>query len=181
MKNKYILFITASLINLFTLMGQDLVLASNKTTGENETKLASGSVKIDYYVPSIGDQLKAISPELAGNHTFGVNIARQLYLLESTYTYKVPVSPGNPTLKTIIQKPVIYSAVYKIEKQLRKDVKSKKIDINTASLELGKVLETAICIFNQETKTLEDKIYNVKDNSELIEIFTNEIRLHFLN
>jgi hypothetical protein len=182
MKLKYIPFIYLLFFLSFNILtAQDLVFASKVSGNELSVRKVSESLIMEYSVTTQSDRLKEITPDLAGSCFFGDEVAKQEYLFESTYTYKVPVSPGNPALKTIVQKPILYSSVRKIEKQIRKDLRGKKIDIKTATVKYSRVLEIAICIFNQDTEKLEQRIKDTSNNNQLLELFTEEIRLKYIN
>lgn len=181
MRLRYLILNIALVLGSNHIFSQDIVMASKTTGAENTSVISTGIEKIEFSVLSLNDRLKEITPELAGSHLFGNDVAKQEYLFNNTYTYKVQVSPGNPTLKTMTQKPTIYTAVRKIEKQLKKDLRGKKIDAETASLKYSKVLEIAICVFNLDTVQLEEKIKGATDGSDLLNIFTEEIRLNYIN
>jgi hypothetical protein len=132
---------------------------------------------MEYRVLSYKEMLERITPEMAGNHFLGADIARQYYLFNDLYTYEVPVSPGNPANKTMVEKPSIYSAVRKIEKQIRKDLKSKKIDKDSAQAKFRDVLDVAISTYYSDTNLLEDAIQNAGSSNELTEIFTEGVIL----
>jgi len=169
------------LIGNLSIYCQDLADASKASGLKTNSLYNLTKANFEYNVVSYSGQIHEISVDMAGNHVFGEEAAKKVYLVDDMYTYEVPVSPGNPTTKRMIQKPVIYSAVKKIEKQLKKDVRVNKTDFNTASMKFNKVLEVAICIFNADTQYLEEKIKKISTTNELISIFTDEIQLNFLN
>lgn len=181
MKMVKLLLIIFLIGNLSIIYCQDLADASKASGLKTNSFYNIKKANFEYNVISYHEQIHEISVDMAGNHVFGEEAARKIYLFDDLYTYEVPVSPGNPTTKRMIQKPVIYSAVKKIEKQLKKDVRVNKTDFNTASMKFNKVLEVAICIFNADTQYLEKKIKKISTTNELIGIFTDEIQLNFLN
>lgn len=68
----------------------------------------------------------------------------------------------------MIRKPGIYNAVRSIEKQLNKDVKSKKLTKEEASDEFANVLKIALAAIDSDTNTFEEALQgNKKDSSRL--------------
>lgn len=137
--------------------------------------------KYEYPVLSYRDEMNAITADVAGKHFLGSEISRQLYLFNEYYTYKVPLSPGNPSTKTMIRKPLIYSTVRKIERGLKKDLAKNRITDTTAREEFSKVLEVAICIVDLNTDELEKEIKNTDDVKDLIMLLTRRVTLEYIN
>jgi len=122
-------------------------------------------------------ELDPITAEMAGEHLFGALIAKKLYLLESKYTYDEPVVPGNPLTKTIIRKPIIYDAVKRIDKQLKRKVKKNEISVETATSILNRVLDISLNIVATDTAIFEEAIVSNSDNSARIELFMKRVNL----
>lgn len=122
-------------------------------------------------------ELKEISTEMSGVHMFGELTAKKLFLLNQKYTSEVPVVPGNPQTRTIIRKPVIYDAVKKIEKELKKSVKNGEKTLETASSEFNQVLDVALNILTSDTKAFEQTISKTDNLYSKIELFTKQVNL----
>lgn len=148
---------------------------------EIKTTLPENPIKTPYVFVFNGFshdyELDNITTEMAGEHPFGDKLAKKLFLLSEKYTSEVELIPGNPQTKTVIQKPVIYNAVKRIEKQLKKSVKNGEISLETASNELNQVLDVALNISNTDTKDFEAAIESMNDNAERIELFTKGVNL----
>jgi hypothetical protein len=116
---------------------------------------------------------------MIGEHMLGKLVSEKLYLLESKYTYQVPIVPGNPQTRTIVRKPVIYDAVRKIERHLKKSVKKGEISTETASAEFNKVLDVAFNVLTAETTSFEKAITSTGDVNLLTNLFTKHVTLVF--
>lgn len=123
--------------------------------------------------------LSSVSKELIGEHDFGQLISEKLYLFEAKYTYEIPSIPGNPQMRTMIRKPVIYEAVKKIERHLKKSVKKGDISVETASIDFNKVLDVAFNILTAETDSFEKAIAESKNADSLSALFIKRVNLVF--
>jgi hypothetical protein len=118
--------------------------------------------------------------QVMDEHFLGDSIARKMYLFNTTYTVKTPISPGSPTMKTSIRKPLIYASVRKIERQLKKDIKNNVIKKEAATNSYSKVLDIAINIVNDETEEFEKEIENLNSPELLLQLYTNRVTLRYL-
>ncbi len=107
----------------------------------------------------------------AGNHFLGQQIANKFYRMEQTYTYVEKASPISPSDKIVVQKPVIFYAVQKINKLYKKKLKKGLITEQEAKKELGHILDVAYAIFNQNTEELEDYLRKNKKPEDIQSIF----------
>ena len=123
--------------------------------------------------------LNSISKDMIGEHFLGDQIARKLYLLDSKYTYQVEIVPGNPQTKTVVRKPVIYDAVQKIERHLKKSVKKGDVSIETATQEFNQVLDVAFNVLTADTDSFEKAISKTDDANSLTNLFTKQVKLIF--
>ena len=103
--------------------------------------------------------LKEFTPEelaAAGNHKLGKEVACLYDRFLEAYVVKEEVVPGDPARRTVIKKPSIYNSVCSIERQLNKDIKSKKLTVEEASDEFGDVLRIALAAMGTyESNTFE--------------------------
>ncbi|MBA4409394.1 MAG: hypothetical protein Q8S54_09815 [Bacteroidota bacterium] len=140
----------------------------------------SSSLPVFEFRASLNDyDLNSDSKDIIGEHAFGQKISEKLYLLESKYTYEVPIVPGNPQTRTMIRKPVIYDAVKKIERHLKKSVKKGEISKETASNDFNKVLDIAFNVLTAETESFEKAIGESNDANSLTNLFTKRVILVF--
>jgi len=155
-------------------------LAMNFTGDTKTTKIAAaGLPSFEFRASDNNNELKAISSEMIGEHFLGKLVAEKLYLLNSKYTYEVPIVPGNPQTRTMIRKPVIYDAVKKIERYLKKSVKKGELTTETASAEFNKVLDVAFNVLTAETASFEKAISETNDANSLTNLFTKQVNLVF--
>lgn len=131
----------------------------------------------EFRVYSSAQDLSAISKDMTEEHVLGEMVSQKLYLLDSKYTYQVPIVPGNPQTRTIVRKPVIYDAVRKIERYLKKSVKKGEISIETASNEFNIVLDVANNVFTADTKSFEKAISETDNTDSLINLLTKRVNL----
>jgi len=122
-------------------------------------------------------ELEKITVEMSGEHAFGDVIAKKVYLLDQKYKSEVALIPGNPQTKTVIQKPVLYDAVKRIEKYLKKSVKKGEISLDSATYLYNKVLDVALSIKNANTTNFEDAVSSAENEAAKIELFTKRVNL----
>ena len=159
------------------IFSQDALAMSDSGGEKNSGSSVTGLPVFEFKVYSNENDLNAITQEMAGDHFLGGLVSRKLYLLDSKYTFEVQTVPGNPQTRTIVRKPVIYDAVKKIERYLKKSVKKGETPIENASVEFNKVLDVAINVLTADTKGLEKTISNAGDVAALINLLTKRVNL----
>lgn len=104
----------------------------------------------------------------------GVSNDDLLDQLEGLCVKRVPVVPGDPTMRTIIKKGDIFNAVRKVVKGLDQDVKDNHISNQEADKIKNKVLNVAISAFySDNSKSFEKALReNKKDYHRLVEVFS---------
>lgn len=155
-------------------------LAMNFPGDTKAAKVTSSELpSYEFRASSTDDDLKTISSEMIGEHVLGKLVSEKLYLLEEKYVYQVPIVPGNPQTRTVIRKPVIYDAVMKIEKYLKKSVKKGEITEEVASTDFNKVLDVAFNVLTAETTDFEKTIKETDDVASLTNLFAKRVKLVF--
>lgn len=145
---------------------------------KTETKASKSPLPVfDFAGYSYNYELEKITSEMAGQHVFGDLIAKKVYLLDEKYKSEVALIPGNPQTKTVIQKPVLYDAVKRIEKYLKKSVKKGELSIESATYTFDKVLDIALSIKNADTKNFEAAISSTENDAAKIELFIKRVNL----
>ncbi len=179
MKKKIQFIVIISLLSIGKLFAQD-ALALN-FVGDSNTANSSSTSRVVYEFKAypIEEELNSIPKDMIGEHVFGELISKKMYLFESKYTYQVPIVPGNPQTRTMIRKPVIYDAVMKIERSLKKSLKNGEITKETALSDFNKVLDVALNVLTAETENLEKDIRKTNNISSMTNLFTNRINLVF--
>lgn len=161
------------------LFAQDPLAMAFPADTKKATTNTSNLPVFEFRASSNEFDLSSISKDMIGTHILGDRIAQKLYLLESKYTYEVPIVPGNPQTRLVIRKPVIYEAVMKIERYLKKSVKKGTVSTETASNELNKVLDVAFNVLTADTESFETIIGKTDDAATLTNLFTNHVKLLF--
>lgn len=161
-----------------TTQAQD-ALAANKPEGLPKTvstvvaSNSSGSkgVEIDQFVFS-----KYASKEIEeNNENIEAVLAEKFQILHQTFTYTTPVAPGNPGLKTVVRKPVIYNAMTKLEKHYRKLLKDGSISEREAQIALSKAIDVALAAFYGDTEKFESTLKSTKDIRVVAQIFEQTV------
>jgi hypothetical protein len=123
--------------------------------------------------------LNSITKEMAGEHPLGELVAKKIYLFNEFYTSEENLFPGNPATKTVIKKPVIYEAVKRIERDLKKSVKKGETSVSEASSILNTVLDVALNVQTEDTRDFEKAIQNAGNTKSKIDLFTKMVRLNY--
>jgi len=179
MKPLFILFLSLSI----RLVGQSTVpepiSVAKATLNQGADKIPKTSHSFVFQGFSREYTLSRITPEMSGNHFLGDSIAKRVYLLDENYTSIVAVVPGNPQTKTVIKKPVIYTAVKRVEKYLVKSARKGMISRESAAEELRRVLDIALSIQYEDTRQFEEVIQTLPDEAAIIDLFTKKVYLNF--
>jgi len=172
----HLLFIFFVLSSLKVFAQDDLAMAFPKeVAGANSS--STGLPVFEFRIYTNENDLSTIPKDLIEKHILGESVARKLYFLDSKYTYKVPIVPGNPQMRTIVRKPVIYDAVMKIERYLKKSVKKGAISMETASADFNKVLDVANSVCTVDTKSFEKEISSTNEVVSLVDLLTKRVIL----
>ncbi|MEI7524454.1 MAG: hypothetical protein WCJ95_09005 [Mariniphaga sp.] len=171
------LFIILITLLVERLSAQDGLAVTNSSTFKGSESAGSGITIFEFQTYVTDNDLISISQDLIQDHLFGPLVARKLYLLESKYTFQVPVVPGNPQTKTVIRKAVIYEAVQKIEHFLKKSVRKGILSNEEATKEYNSVLDVALNAFAANSNNFEKIISKTDDPASLLVLFTKRVRL----
>lgn len=172
----HLIFIFFVLTSVKLFAQNDLAMAFPKEVAKTSSSSA-GLPVFEFKVYSNENDLSTISNDMTERHVFGETVSKKLYLLDSKYTYKVPMVPGNPQMRTIVRKPAIYDAVMKIERYLKKSVKKGEISMETASADFNKVLDVANSVCTADTKSFEKEISSTNDVVSLVNLLTKRVNL----
>jgi hypothetical protein len=172
-------FFLLSFVSSTQTFSQDALAMSDPVEAIGNGVSKTGLPVFEFKVYANNNDLDAITKEIAGEHFLGDIVSRKLYLFGSKYTFEVPVVPGNPQTKTVVRKPVIYDAVIKIERFLKRSAKKGEITVEAATEEFNKVLDVAINVLTADTGSLEKAISTTNDTASLISLFTKRVNLVF--
>ncbi len=181
MKTKLMLIIVALMFLKGHLFAQDYAVTNtsfNKNLPNTSKKLATYDFEVYNYVP---EAMKKVTDDMAGNHFLGPEIAKKMYLLDESYTYTELIAPGNPATRTMYKKPVIYNAVVKIDRYIKKCVKTKELTLEEATSKFNKVLDVALNVRSVNTDQFEETIKAQGNNvADVLSLFT-EVHLNYTN
>lgn len=185
MKNLRLIKFNLALLLLLTVrnhsQAQDLVMTTQVSGSYENAPVRKDSRKSFVFLAYSGNEnLSKIDPQMVGEHFLGDHIARKMTLFNSAYTVKTPISPGSPTMKVSIRKPVIYSGVKKVERQLKKELRENMISRENAVIVYNKVLDIALNIVSDETGDFEKEIEKAATPESLLELFTERVTLKYL-
>lgn len=175
MKNMRTFFTSIILFSGFLFSSaQDNYLAINNTriTDDGNTKSDKNTKKFEFYKYNSEDITKEEITTI-GNHFLGQEIAYKFHLVEKLYTLKSPIGPGNPGMKTVIQKPDIYNCIYKINNYLKKQTKKGEILEEQAQMDMNHFLSVAIAVISQNTEEFEAALNSASSLAEQIKILKN--------
>jgi len=180
---KKLIFISSVLLLFqYGLKAQEYVMLTKKASlAEKESpNLEPAKVVVfEYNVYSRPELSKDANSQLIGSHFLGDDIAKKMYLLDKTYTYETKITPGNPATTTSIRKPTIYNSVKKIESYFKKSIRKKEITEDLAAEQFNKVVDVALNVFFQDTEALENQLKAIDKVSDLLELYTQRIHIHF--
>ncbi len=163
-----------------SIFGQDDSYANNPkgiSLEENKSSNEGNIYRHEFTVYTDDGEWKSIPDNVAGNHFLGKEIAKKSWLMESMYTYRTPVGPGNPGVKTVIQKPLIYNAIHRINKYYKKQVREGILSEMQAGEKYSHYLSISIAAFSQNTVDFEKELKEVGKKAEKIIPVFNSVKL----
>jgi len=174
------LFLIASIILVtlsMRLSAQEMMALLKPDDSKKPVSSSSNLPVYEFRTSPIESQLSEIDSEEITNHVLGETVAKKFYLFERKYTYEVPSVPGNPQSKTMVRKPIVYDAVLRVEKHLKKMVKKGETTNDEASFSMNKVLDTALSILTVDTDGFEKAISKASNNESLTNLFLHQVKL----
>lgn len=116
---------------------------------------------------------------LVGDHYLGSEVAKKLALLKDSYTWREEGTANSPYSKTIVEKPAIYYSVKKLDKYYKKEIKKGNLSEDEARDQFIKSLDIALLIRYQQTEAFEDKLRELKEDSDIAQLYTEKVKLNF--
>jgi hypothetical protein len=123
------------------------------------------------------EELNEPESEAIRKHFLGEDIAYKMQLFKESYTYIEPASATSPADKIIVEKQPIFFSIKKMEKYLKKSVRKGYITEEEAVKILDTALNVALNIRYQDTKEFEDLLYSIKEEEEIVALYTNRVKL----
>lgn len=181
MKKKIFLSSMIMILVINICSSQDLLSYTTEGSGTEKDSATNGKKPhvFEFKAYTKESYLNNITDQMAGGHILGNLVAKKIYLFNKFYTSEENLFPGNPATKTIIKKPVIYEAVKRIERDLKKSVKKEEISVTEASSIMNTVLDVALNLPTEDTRDIEKAIGNASTTNSKIEIFTKMVKLNY--
>ena len=177
-KKLYVLTLISLLVFNIS-FSQDLLSYTTESSATERDNAEKKSPVFEFKAYPRDSYLNSITKEMAGEHLLGELIAKKIYLFNEFYTSEENLFPGNPATKTVIKKPVIYEAVKRIERDLKKSVKKGETSVSEASSILNTVLDVALNVQTEDTRDFEKAIQNAGNTKSKIDLFTIMVRLNY--
>lgn len=134
-----------------------------------------------FYFDFMADKLddSEIDVDYVKAHPFGMDVAKKLELLRETYTWKEEASATNPRDRTIVEKPVIYYSVQKMNGHYKKAVKIGLMSEEDAKAALISAIDIALVIRYQQTIDFETKLREYKGGDELAAVYAEKVKMQY--
>ncbi|GEM_PF-2728075 len=120
-----------------------------------------------------------IDEDYLKEHPFGKEVALRVEALRQRYTYRVEGSATVPQDRTIVEKPVLYYAMQKIDAYYKKQSKKGGMSADKAAEKLVYALDVAMLIRYQRTEALEKEIKKLKGGEEIAQFFNEKVKIRF--
>jgi hypothetical protein len=146
-------------------------IAAQSSTGEGE----SDEGKFYFNDVNIEKELGEIEMIEVDDHFLGTEIAKKFELIKDTYTYIERGSETSPGDKTVVQKPVIYYSLKKINRYYKKGLRKGYATEEEAKKMLNKVLDVAYAVFDQNTGKLEEAIKDARKPEPMLEVYNRVV------
>lgn len=102
---------------------------------------------------------------------FDEMVEKKFLIFNDSYTEDVPLGPGSLSSKTVIRKPLIYSAINKIYKYYKSECKQGRITIDLAEKDCNFILDVGLNALYSDTADFEKALKEIKSMDEKIELF----------
>ena len=134
-----------------------------------------------FYFDFMADKLddSEIDIKYLKSHPLGLDVAKKLELLRETYTWKEEASATNPRDRTIVEKPVIYYSVQKMNKHFKKAVKKDEMSEEEAKTALISAIDIALVIRYQQTEEFETTLRDFKGGDELASVYSEKVKMQY--
>ncbi|NQW26574.1 MAG: hypothetical protein HQ474_01570, partial [Flammeovirgaceae bacterium] len=107
-------------------------------------------------------------------HFLGDDIATKIELLKESYTYEI-YNELSFTSQNVVEKSVIYFSMEKVEKGLKKKIKSGLLSEEDAAKIFNTALTICLNIRYQDTEGFEETLWKTKGADDLIDLYQNKI------
>jgi hypothetical protein len=124
-----------------------------------------------YSYTHLEEDLRDVDESFIRSHPIDIEVAKRLHLFEEQYSIYSEAAPGAYSGQKTIQKPILYSSVYRIDKYFRKQLRTGSIDIDAAKHEMCTILDTAIILLHYDTHDFEQALRKSRSADEMVTLF----------
>ena len=165
----FVLFLGLALCSGLNL--QAAHLTENVLPDNVETKVTANSSKFSF---TVYGEIPSVKVDYAQSHFLGEPIETKWNTFLKNYTQVSEQSIGFASTNVQFVKPVIYNAVQKVNKYLKKSVKKGLVSKDEATTIMNHVLDCAnVVCFEPDTEAFEQAIDNAETREDIIRVFQN--------
>ena len=161
-----ILFVVYTVSN-----AQHMSLESSEVLRNCNNNVISSDTKIKFSTYKLADELNKINENELSKNFFGKKAAKYEYLYKKSCIIKTSVAPGNPGIRVIIKKPLIYRSVNKLFKYLKRQVKKGNIDKELAMKQYARVLNIAYASITEDSVNFERELMKSSKPEKILRVF----------
>lgn len=122
-------------------------------------------------------------PEIDENylkdHPLGKDVALRVEALRQYYTYKIEGSATAPQDRTIVEKPILYYAIQKLNAYYKKQASKGGMNDGKAAEKLVYAIDVAMLVRYQQTEELEQELRKLKNGDQLAKFFQEKVKIRF--
>ena len=127
----------------------------------------------------LSDEIEEIEvPAYEKKHYLGDKFTKMFFALKEQYVYTPEKTAINMDPSPTTEKPAIYNSVKKLDKYYKKMIKKGKISKEDAMKKLSTIVAVGYSIRHENTKSLEQMLWTIKDPAQLEAVFTEKIVLN---
>lgn len=161
-----ILFVVYTVSN-----AQHMSVDNPEVLNDYHKEVVTNESKIKFSTYKIADELKKIDESDLSKNFFGKKVAKYEYLYKRSCIIKTSVAPGNPGIRVIIKKPLIYRSVNRLFKYLKKQVKKGNIDKEYAVKQYSRVLNIAYASITEDSVSFERELMKSSKPEKILRVF----------
>ncbi len=140
--------------------------------GNNEANNRSVVSKAFRFSSFYSPDVDKVDKSLVSRHYLGEDVAVLYYVFKSTYVQKKKNYTGASNV-TVIQKPVIYDSVLKIDGLLKKAVKNGEYTKEQAAKIMEDCLSKSYSVFYADTDELENYLSKMESLDQYLALYNN--------
>lgn len=176
---KKIVFTLLLIIPTGFLIGQDLSYASSMEAGIYSDSRETESDFVFYAgseLQKIEERLNDLDATYMRKHKLGQDIARLLHILEEEFTYVAEPEPGSFSGRLIVEKPLIYNSIYKLEKYFRTGVRKGRISEDIAKESFADYVRYSLVMLNRDSGSFETALAGAETPEDILLLY-NRIQI----